>query len=135
MPTILIVDDDKDTAAAVALMLEGAGMNSACVHSGEEALAFFDGARADLAIVDWMMAGMDGIGLVSRLRARPDTREMPIVLFTAALNAGVRERALSAGATDCWVKSKLDLKEIERRVAEWVPSQRPRPAPFDRPLV
>ncbi|MFX8844756.1 response regulator, partial [Acinetobacter baumannii] len=60
--------------------------------------------RPDLVVLDWMLPQVSGIELCRRLRARRETRAIPIVMLTARGEEGDRVRGLSTGADDYVVK-------------------------------
>ena len=100
---------------------------------GYEAVAAADGADADavmagddpprIAIVDWMMPGLDGPSLCRAIRGREATRQTRIVLVTGKGREGDAEAALEAGADEVMSKP-VDYDELERWLAEAVRSLR-----------
>ena len=69
----------------------------------------------DLAVIDWMLPGVSGIELVRRLRARPETRQLPVILLTARGEEGERVRGLATGADDYIVKP-FSVPELLARI-------------------
>jgi CheY-like chemotaxis protein len=97
--TILTVDDEADAREFLRISLSCEGFDVIEASSGIEALIFAARHRFDLAIVDVMMAGMTGLELCDELRARRDTRHIPIILYSAYemnqhSNAGLYDHAL-----------------------------------------
>lgn len=92
--TILIVEDDPDTAAYLALHLRRSGYRVAGVaHNGLEALRLAQTTRPDAIIMDIVLPGeIDGIEAANRIRAE---REVPILYLTAYVNPKLFERARS----------------------------------------
>jgi GAF domain-containing protein/DNA-binding response OmpR family regulator/anti-sigma regulatory factor (Ser/Thr protein kinase) len=77
----LVVDDNDTNLLLMTALLSAWGVEATTVHSGEEALAALDGERFDVAIVDMLMPGMDGLELAARLRERlPD---LPAILASS----------------------------------------------------
>jgi two-component system phosphate regulon response regulator PhoB len=70
----------------------------------------------DLMILDWMLPGLSGIELCRRLRARPDTKALPIIMLTARGEESERVRGLSTGADDYVVKP-FSVPELLARVS------------------
>src|SRR5215210_49646 len=106
--TILVVDDNLDTAKPLARMLTHFGHKGMYVTSGEEALAHFrvpEQPLPDLVLLDAMMPGIDGMEVLRELRADPKTANLPIVMFSAVSDSSYRTHALNKGATDFWVKA------------------------------
>ncbi len=84
MKTILVVDDDEDLRAALTGLLEDAGHRVLEAGNGADALAVLDENAADLAIVDVMMPGMDGLQLHDAIRGGDRCPALPILLVTAS---------------------------------------------------
>lgn len=81
---ILLVEDDTDIQAVGQLALEAVGGFTVLVcSSGKEALEGVDEFVPDLILLDVMMPGMDGPTTLAELRAKPTTRETPVIFMTA----------------------------------------------------
>jgi len=100
-PRILVVDDDERIAASVrrALIYEGYDVDVA--HDGEAALETARQSRPDLAVLDIMLPGIDGVEVCRRLRADGD---ISVLMLTARDGVPDRVRGLDAGADDYLVK-------------------------------
>lgn len=112
---ILIVDDDPDILRFVEFNLLHSGFEVLTALSGPEALALLENHRPDLALVDLMMPGMDGLELTRRLRADPLVTALPIILLTAKALTSDKVAGLQAGADDYIVKP-FDVSELIARV-------------------
>ena len=97
---IVIADDDPDFLALISETLGFAFPGSAieCVTDGTQALASLDARRADLAVVDLDMPGMNGIELTAAVRAKPGLRDLPILVVTARGGAPDWQLLQSMGA-------------------------------------
>lgn len=82
---IVVADDDPDFLALISETLGFAFPGSAieCVTDGTQALATLDTKRADLAVVDLDMPGMNGIELTAAVRGKPGLKDLPILVVTA----------------------------------------------------
>ncbi|OBF21534.1 SpoIIE family protein phosphatase [Mycobacterium sp. ACS4331] len=103
-PRVLVADDNADMRAYLARLLRGDGYRVDTVVNGREAL---DAVRADvpdLLISDVMMPRMDGLALVSALRADRRTALVPILLLSARAGSEASISGLGAGADDYLVK-------------------------------
>jgi CheY-like chemotaxis protein len=67
-------------------------------------------------ILDLMMPGIDGTEVLRRMRARQETRGIPVAMFSAADDPEVRNRLLAAGAHDFWTKGSFDFQKLGERV-------------------
>jgi two-component system phosphate regulon response regulator PhoB len=115
-PRILIVEDEEDLTLLLRYNLEAAGYEVETVARGDEADLRFKERTPDLVILDWMLPGLSGIEICRRLRARPDTKVLPIIMLTARGEESERVRGLSTGADDYIVKP-FSLPELMARVS------------------
>jgi two-component system phosphate regulon response regulator PhoB len=112
---VLIVEDEAPLAEMLRYNLEAEGFRVSHAESGEEAEIMVAEERPDLVLLDWMLPQVSGIELCRRLRTRPETRAIPIVMLTARGEEGDRIRGLSTGADDYVVKP-FSLPELMARV-------------------
>src|SRR4029453_7571491 len=103
-PRILIVEDEEALTLLLRYNLEAAGYEVEAVGRGDEADVRLKERVPDLVVLDWMLPGLSGIELCRRLRARPDTRQLPIIMLTARGEESERIRGLATGADDYIVK-------------------------------
>jgi two-component system phosphate regulon response regulator PhoB len=115
-PSILIVEDEEALTLLLRYNLEAAGYDVESVARGDEADLRLRESTPDLVILDWMLPGVSGIELCRRLRSRPETRQLPIVMLTARGEESERVRGLSTGADDYVVKP-FSVPELLARVA------------------
>jgi CheY-like chemotaxis protein len=116
-PVVLVADDDEDILALLVLRLERAGYEVVVAHDGREALAAAEAQPIDLAVIDVMMPELDGHEVVRRLRARPATAGIPILVLTAAAQEHVAEASAAAGA-DAHMRKPFSPKELVARLEE-----------------
>ena len=81
--TIMVVDDNPDIITIVKTILEGKGYSVFSASSGAELLNMLKGQKPDLIILDIMMPEMDGLEVLSRLKAMSETATIPVILLTA----------------------------------------------------
>ena len=115
-PRILIVEDEEALTLLLRYNLEAAGYDVEIVGRGDEADTRMKEYTPDLMILDWMLPGLSGIELCRRLRARPDTKALPIIMLTARGEESERVRGLSTGADDYVVKP-FSVPELLARVS------------------
>jgi two-component system, chemotaxis family, chemotaxis protein CheY len=98
--TILLVDDSPTHRSLIKVFLMGRDCEFLEADSATEALGLLDTRSVDLAIVDVIMPGMDGIALVREIRRHPEPRvsQMPVVLLTAATEPSRAAKGMAAGA-------------------------------------
>ncbi len=100
MPLILIVEDEAPLSEMLRYNLEKAGYRVQIAANGEDALHWVDVDVPDLAVVDWMLPDLSGIEVCRALRARTDTRKLPIIMLTARGEESDRVLGLESGADD-----------------------------------
>ncbi len=81
--TIMVVDDNPDIVTIVRTILEGKGYSVASAYSGAELLSSLEKDKPDLVVLDIMMPQMDGLEVLTRLKAAPETASIPVILLTA----------------------------------------------------
>jgi two-component system, OmpR family, phosphate regulon response regulator PhoB len=114
-PRILIVEDEEALTLLLRYNLEATGYDVETAARGDEAEVRLKEAHLDLVILDWMLPGLSGIELCRRLRARPETRTLPIIMLTARGEESERVRGLATGADDYIVKP-FSVPELIARV-------------------
>jgi two-component system response regulator MprA len=102
MATVLIVDDDPKLLKMLRRTLAYEGFHVLSATNGIEALGEVQAHRPDVIVLDWLMPGLDGIGMLERLRAAGDR---PLILMLTARDAvDNRVEGLESGADDYLVK-------------------------------
>src|SRR5579872_2831270 len=101
---ILIVEDEEPLTMLLRYNLESEGYEVETAARGDEADTRLKESTPDLVVLDWMLPGLSGIELCRRLRARPETRQLPIIMLTARGEESEKVRGLATGADDYIVK-------------------------------
>ena len=104
VPYILVVEDEDALATLLQYNLDKEGYRVELCGDGEEALIMIDEKQPDLVVLDWMLPTVSGIEVCRRLRQRPETRNLPIIMLTARGEETDRIRGLDTGADDYVVK-------------------------------
>lgn len=101
---ILIVDDDLETLRLIGMMLQKQGYQILSSKDGSEALSLAFSERPDMIVLDIMLPDPDGYEVARRLRADPQTANMPILMFTAKSQLEHKVAGYEAGADDYLTK-------------------------------
>ena len=101
---IMIVEDEEPLRLLLRYNLEAEGFQVVTVSRGDEVEMVVAEEQPDLILLDWMLPGLSGIELCRRLRMRPETETLPIIMLTARGEESERLRGLSTGADDYVVK-------------------------------
>lgn len=117
---ILVVDDEKHIVRLVQLNLERAGYEVITAYDGLEALEKVRSERPDMIVLDVMMPRMDGFETLQRLRANPETSEIPVIMLTAKSQEQDIFKGWQSGA-DCYLTkpfNPMELLTFVRRIFE-----------------
>jgi len=98
---LLLAEDEPDVQLIARLSLKKAGFQVTTANNGLEALERVGVERPDVILLDWMMPDLDGFETCRRLKADPETREIPIIFLTAKVQESEVARALALGAAGC----------------------------------
>src|SRR5512139_2120599 len=112
MPTIALVDDDRNILASVSIALESEGYRVQTYTDGASALDGFQTALPDLAILDIKMPRMDGMELLRRLRQKTD---LPVIFLTSKDDEIDELFGLKMGADD-FIKKPFSQRLLVERV-------------------
>lgn len=96
---ILIVDDSLAVRRALEMLLTQAGYQVIKCRDGKEALEELQHGRIDLVISDIDMPRLDGLSLLTEIRANPSTSHLPVIILTARESKTSEQQVLNSGAT------------------------------------
>jgi two-component system phosphate regulon response regulator PhoB len=114
-PNILVVEDEDALATLLRYNLEKEGYRVGVTGDGEEALVLVEEKQPDLVVLDWMLPKVSGIEVCRRLRSRPESRNLPIIMLTARGEESDRIRGLDTGADD-YVTKPFSMTELTARI-------------------
>ena len=100
----MVVEDEEPLGVLLRYNLESEGYQVEVITRGDEAEIRLQENVPDLLVLDWMVPAVSGIELCRRLRMRPETERLPIIMLTARGEESDRVRGLSTGADDYLVK-------------------------------
>jgi two-component system phosphate regulon response regulator PhoB len=103
-PRIMVVEDEEPLGVLLRYNLEAEGYQVEVVTRGDEAEIRLQENVPDLLVLDWMVPAVSGIELCRRLRMRPQTERLPVIMLTARGEESDRVRGLQTGADDYLVK-------------------------------
>jgi two-component system, OmpR family, KDP operon response regulator KdpE len=109
---ILVVDDEREIRRCLELSLEEKGYTVLAAESGEKALDLLKQGSADVAIVDLLLPGIDGIELTKSIRQRST---LPIIILSAIGDDKKKVEALETGADD-YVTKPFSIEEVVARI-------------------
>jgi DNA-binding response OmpR family regulator len=111
-PKILVIDDDPVISAMVKDVLELEGFEVSLAADGYAGLRAIDADRPDCVVLDVMMPGLDGHGVLTRIRSNGG-RHLPVVMLTAAADDNQAWRAWTEGV-DYFLSKPFEPEELLR---------------------
>ena len=114
-PKIMVVEDEEPLGILLKYNLEAEGYQVEVIARGDEAEVRLREHVPDLLVLDWMVPAVSGIELCRRLRMRPETERLPIIMLTARGEEIDRVRGLSTGA-DGYLVKPCSTPEFRARV-------------------
>jgi two-component system phosphate regulon response regulator PhoB len=121
---LLLVEDDKALAELLLWHFKRQEFDVRRTADGEEALLLAEEETPDIVILDWMIEGISGLEVCRRLRRKPATANVPIIMLTARGEEADRIRGLETGADD-YVTKPFSPNELIARVAAVLRRVRP----------
>jgi CheY-like chemotaxis protein len=115
--SILVVDDNRDSADSLAMLLEIGGHDVTAVYSGSDALKRASDLKPAVVVMDLGLPEIDGCEVARRMRAMPGLEGVRLVALTGYGRDEDRERTRNAGFHHHLVKP-VDLDELERMLAD-----------------
>lgn len=109
--TVLIVEDDRATAAFLQDLLESVGIIARAAFDGEEARRWLETRTPDAIVLDVMLPKLDGISILRWLRTRPETKQTPVLIVTALADDTATWRAWQAGC-DSYLTKPFDPDQL-----------------------
>ena len=114
-PTVLVIEDEPAQREVLAYNLEAEGFAVSRAETGDEGLLLVDEQVPEIIVLDWMLPGVSGIEVCRRLKMRPETRRIPIIMLSARSEEVDRVRGLETGADDYVIKP-YSIVELMARV-------------------
>ena len=108
---VLIIDDEKLLVKSTCMALAHYGFEVKGALDGEEGLRAALDYKPDVVLLDIMMPGMDGWQVLEKLKQNPDTKHIPVVIFTAREYSNGKALGLKNGAAD-YVAKPFEPQEL-----------------------
>ena len=123
-PFVLVVEDEPAQREVLSYNFEAEGFRVTQASNGEEARMLVEESAPDVIVLDWMLPNVSGIEVCRRLKMRPETRGVPIIMLSARSEEVDRVRGLETGADDYMIKP-YSLVELVARVRTQLRRSRP----------
>lgn len=128
---VLLVEDDQDLASVVVESFGAADVRVDHASTRQQAIRHCTSKRPDLLILDLTLPDGDGFSFVEWLRQRPETRSLPLVVYSGRDVSDREMSQLRLGPTEFLTKAKVQPQEVEELVRSMVHRMR-QPPPFAR---
>lgn len=115
---ILIVEDDSFLQGLASSKLEKEGFTVFGAGNSDEAAKILDSETPDLILLDLVLPGTDGFGILKKIREGIKTKDTPVIVFSNLSDDEDIKKAKDSGATDYMVKSNFTLDELSDRIKE-----------------
>ena len=112
---ILIVEDEPEIRELLSFTLSREGYDVLEAETAEAALLKMDSRMPDLAVVDWMLPGMDGVELARRIRRDEVGSDLPIIMLTARGDEPDKLKSFASGVDD-YITKPFSPRELLARV-------------------
>lgn len=116
MFTVCIIDDEAPICDILRRLFQRVGWQATCLTDSTIAHPTLRAAPADAVLLDLMMPGLDGFGVLAAIRSDPVLAATPVIFYSAVSDEAVKARARAAGANDYIVKT-TPFKQILERLA------------------
>jgi len=123
MKKVLLIEDDKDQILLYQTKFELSGYDFISAENGQLGLDRAEKEKPDIILIDLLMAGMDGIEVLEKLKKNPQTKDIPAAIVTNLDKKELAKKAMNLGALDFIVKSRVPLREMIDRIDNLLKSQ------------
>jgi two-component system, OmpR family, phosphate regulon response regulator PhoB len=113
--SILVIEDEEPIQVLLKYNLESEGYRVRSSAQGEDVAFMIAEERPNLILLDWMLPGISGIEVCRLIRAKPEFRDIPIIMLTARSEEAEKVRGLATGADDYLVKP-FSVPELLMRI-------------------
>ncbi len=117
---ILVVEDDSFLSGLEAKKLTMEGFEVSTAPDGETAVKLADQLKPDLILLDLILPGMDGFGVLEKVRKNEALKNVPILAFSNLSEEKDVAKAKELGAVDFMIKSNFTLDEVVAKVKEYI---------------
>ena len=119
-PTLLMAEDEEDTASLIRFLLERSGYHVIHAPDGHQAQQLIDTmAPPSLVLLDIMLPHVSGLQLLPHIRSKTEWQRVPIIMLTADSSEHDIQQALAAGANDYMVKP-FNPRELTARLSRFL---------------
>lgn len=123
-PHILVIEDEPAQREVLSYNMVAEGFRVSLAVDGEEGLLLIKEDAPDVIVLDWMMPNLSGIEVCRRLKANPNTREIPVIMLSAKSEDFDKVRGIETGAED-YITKPYSVAELMARIRSQLRRTRP----------
>ena len=112
MKTVLIIDDNPVITSIYRGKLAAERLHAEIAADGEQGLLMLDRCKPDVVLLDLMLPKVNGMEVLKQIRARPEYRTLPVIVFSNSYATDVMQQAWGCGATDVLHKSSTTPRSV-----------------------
>jgi len=115
---ILLIDDEPELVAAVEIRLKANGYNVDFAYDGQAGMDKIKESKPDLILLDIVMPKLDGYEVCKKLKADPEAKDIPVIIFSASQRKGFEEKYRALGVENFIFKpfESRELLEMIKKV-------------------
>ena len=117
---ILIIEDDKFLNKLYSDKLKREGFNVLVAISGDEGLAKVFSEKPDLVILDIVLPEKNGFDILSEIKLRPETKDIPVLILTNLAQESDMQTGRKLGAVDYVIKTELLITKLGEMVRKYL---------------
>ena len=118
-PTLLMIEDNELNTEMLRRRLEKRGYHVVCEADGQNLHVLLQQFRPVLILMDLSLPGIDGWTLAGEVKAKEETRDIPIIAVTAHAMPGDRDKALQSGCDD-YITKPVDFQMLLGKIDHWL---------------
>lgn len=119
MKNILIIDDDPATTRLLEVLLTREGYTIRTENLSDKAVQTTIEFQPDLVILDLMMPGADGFEICRAMKTDPDLESIPVLMFTSANQAKIRQQAAEVGINE-YITKPIHPNDLKQKIRDWL---------------
>jgi DNA-binding response OmpR family regulator len=116
---ILFIEDEEEIVELMRLRLEAAGFTFSFASNGEEGLIKAAKDRPDLILLDIIMPKVDGLTVCRTLKSDPVTKDIPVLMISAAGSKEMQDKCREAGAED-FIRKPFEAAELLAKITGYL---------------
>ena len=116
---ILIADDEEDIKMVLQMYLENCGYEVVTAFDGLDAASKIRETKPDLVLMDIMMPVIDGVEVTRQIKSDDATKDIPVVMLTAAAQSAMVDKAMEAGASD-YIAKPFEPEQVQEAITKLI---------------